>query len=155
LFTPSATANTSVLGRLDFLRHIAMREVPVPSHITILAGLATIPQPSTLFSRQTYDEITSLPRRHVSTGVMPSWTPPLPEADAEEARDEVSVRLAEVCRAPSRWGSRSVRWSHCKDSDRNQALDSARKPKESPQSPSLEVGGTFDRSLHIAPSRRR
>jgi hypothetical protein len=38
LFTPSAAANTSVLGlgRLDFLRHIAMREVPVPPHITIL-----------------------------------------------------------------------------------------------------------------------
>ena len=33
--------------------------------------------------------------------------------------------------------------------DRNQALDSARKPKASPQSPSLEVGGMFDRSLTL------
>jgi hypothetical protein len=41
------------------------------------------------------------------------------------------------------------------DSDRNQALDSERKPKASPQCPSLEVGGTLDRSVHVAPSCRR
>jgi hypothetical protein len=35
------------------------------------------------------------------------------------------------------------------DSDRNQALDSARRPKASLQSPSLEVGGAFDRSLTL------